>query len=359
MIAMLEFMCPNCRSRLGLDDRFAGKRARCPKCAEVVAVPGFSLPPAVPEAQLADEPLVPGLTEIGAEIGRAGGEIGRTIGQYESRIGEAAREERDALKSGLQAATEKAKSFARDEVRDAKAAVGQAMRQREDALKQQIAAAKERAKERVQQKVKVSAPAALRTCFGCVVVLAVIGAFLGVGYFRFAERQWAEVDREEQERQMREADEDSPDGPEVQLRQETGPLTKEDDRVIGELFRRLSHPRQDMREGAVQRIHTLIRRDRFGMLDRLKTEFETNDEGLFVRTAGELLLTQFGEEGSDFVVELSSSHSDQILYISHLVEAAEAQPDADQVRRTLQRMEQATRGGKAHGTVVAAIERAQ
>ncbi|MBI3097892.1 MAG: hypothetical protein HYY93_06540 [Planctomycetes bacterium] len=349
MSAMIEFMCPHCRSRLGLDERFAGKRARCPRCSETISVPPLPPSASVPVAELAGEPPAPGVPQIGAEIGS-------TIGDFATRAGELVREERETVRSGLQSATGQAKEAVREEWRDAKAAAAQALRRREELLKQQVSAAKDRAKERIREKAKAASPSIVRTCAGCLVTLCVIGAFIGLIVVK-ASRPPRMVQDEEMRRQLEQADNESPGGPPVRLSERTGPLTNEDDRLVAELFRRLSHRDGGVRNDALDRIRALIRRDTLGMLDRLKAECEANEEDRFVEAAADLLFTQFGELGHEHAVHLASAHADRISYVARLVSGAKQQPEPDQVRRALERLEQATRGGKAHGTVLMELEK--
>ncbi len=57
---MISFACPSCQKRYRLDDKFAGKRAKCKACNEVMAIPAS--PEIVPElldAELAPRPAEP------------------------------------------------------------------------------------------------------------------------------------------------------------------------------------------------------------------------------------------------------------------------------------------------------------
>lgn len=41
---MIPFECPNCRAEFQLQDEFAGKSGKCPKCAQPLKVPALDLP---------------------------------------------------------------------------------------------------------------------------------------------------------------------------------------------------------------------------------------------------------------------------------------------------------------------------
>jgi hypothetical protein len=57
---MIRLLCPRCGHRLKIEPRYAGKKGKCPRCAEPLAIPALSAEestPADPPAAAADNPF--------------------------------------------------------------------------------------------------------------------------------------------------------------------------------------------------------------------------------------------------------------------------------------------------------------
>ena len=60
---MIKFNCPSCGKRLGVPDKFAGSRAKCPKCKGIFQIPNIHPKEEIPFAAIEDAPSVPGKRE--------------------------------------------------------------------------------------------------------------------------------------------------------------------------------------------------------------------------------------------------------------------------------------------------------
>lgn len=373
MIAMLEFSCPNCRARLGLDDRFAGKRARCPSCAQTIAAPS-AVPPAAPVAAAAHlsgpAPLSPGelrrnlsdaarhrLDILKQEVlaGHPPLEAGkRAFDDIRRWVVKLARDQEEIFRARLKAGAD-TEDLVRRRTEEIKTEVQNFIQAQEEVIRKQV----EVKKQDVGKKARTTVTGCLN-CLGCsVVVILALAAFAWEKTSARTRHQF-QKDFEEWRGSHEPAgspeEEHGPGDPSVTLPQRSGPLEKEDLAILSELMSRVGSHSSTMRLDAVNRLRTLSKRDPPVVRKALVEYLAGIDEETAVVTGGALLLDEFGEEGLEEFVKLSRDSGELLMRTNLLIRAATSQRDGSRVARTLQQMEEATRGMRGHDTIQKALE---